>query len=88
MRWEIYVTGQMDSCDRYGLCGAYGICNINDSPPCGCLRGLESRFPEEWRRADWDNRCVRKVELDCAAGGDGFVKQSGVKVPDTRVKLV
>ncbi|KAJ0458056.1 putative protein kinase RLK-Pelle-DLSV family [Helianthus annuus] len=84
MRWEIYVTGQMDSCDRYGLCGAYGICSINDSPPCGCLRGFEPRFPEEWRRADWDNGCVRKVELDCAAGGDGFVKQSGVKVPDTR----
>ncbi|MFS7999905.1 putative non-specific serine/threonine protein kinase [Helianthus anomalus] len=57
---------------------------INDSPPCGCLRGFEPRFPEEWRRADWDNGCVRKMELDCAAGGDGFVKQSGVKVPDTR----
>ncbi|KAI7727196.1 hypothetical protein M8C21_015725, partial [Ambrosia artemisiifolia] len=45
--------------------------------------GFEPRFPEEWRLADWENGCVRKAALDCA-GGDGFVKQSGVKVPDTR----
>nr|XP_043620445.1 G-type lectin S-receptor-like serine/threonine-protein kinase At4g27290 [Erigeron canadensis] len=80
--WVLYVTGQMDNCDRYGLCGPYGICNINDSPACGCLRGFEPQFPEEWTRADWSNGCVRKVELDCA--GDGFVKHSNVKLPDTR----
>nr|GEW81027.1 G-type lectin S-receptor-like serine/threonine-protein kinase At4g27290 isoform X1 [Tanacetum cinerariifolium] len=81
--WRLYVTGQMDNCDRYGLCGPYGICNINNSPPCGCLRGFEPRFQEEWRRADWSNGCMRKAELNCS-GGDGFVKQRGVKVPDTR----
>ncbi|XP_076890254.1 G-type lectin S-receptor-like serine/threonine-protein kinase At4g27290 [Bidens hawaiensis] len=83
LQWEIYVRGQRDSCDTYGLCGAYGVCNINDSPPCGCLRGFEPQFPEEWRRGDWENGCVRNVELDCL-GGDGFEKLSGVKVPDTR----
>ncbi|KAM0031874.1 putative non-specific serine/threonine protein kinase [Helianthus debilis subsp. tardiflorus] len=72
MRWEIYVTGHMDSCDCYGLCGAYGICSVNDSPPCGCLCGFEPRFPEEWRRADLDNGCVRKVELDCAGVETGL----------------
>ncbi|XP_076899227.1 G-type lectin S-receptor-like serine/threonine-protein kinase At4g27290 [Bidens hawaiensis] len=82
-RWELYVRGQRDDCDIYGLCGAYGVCNINNSPRCGCLRGFEPRFPEEWRRADWENGCVRNVELDCP-GGDGFVTLSGVKVPDTR----
>ncbi|MFS7984556.1 putative non-specific serine/threonine protein kinase [Helianthus anomalus] len=81
--WRLYVSGQMDNCDRYGLCGAYGICNINDSPACACLSGFEPREPEEWRRADWSNGCVRRVELSCD-GGDGFVKRSGVKVPDTR----
>ncbi|XP_076919271.1 G-type lectin S-receptor-like serine/threonine-protein kinase At4g27290 [Bidens hawaiensis] len=80
--WRLYVSGQMDNCDRYGLCGAHGICNINDSPACACLNGFEPRFLEEWVRADWSNGCVRKAELDCE--GDGFVKQSGVKVPDTR----
>ncbi|KAI3809973.1 hypothetical protein L1987_19578 [Smallanthus sonchifolius] len=81
--WRIYVTGQLDNCDRYGLCGAYGVCNIIDSPPCGCLSGFEPRSPDEWRRADWSSGCVRKAELDCE-GGDGFVRRSGVKVPDTR----
>ncbi|XP_021993175.1 G-type lectin S-receptor-like serine/threonine-protein kinase At4g27290 [Helianthus annuus] len=81
--WRLYVSGQMDNCDRYGLCGAYGICNINDSPACACLSGFEPREPEEWRRADWSNGCVRRVELSCE-GGDGFVKRLGVKVPDTR----
>ncbi|XP_071697013.1 G-type lectin S-receptor-like serine/threonine-protein kinase At4g27290 isoform X2 [Rutidosis leptorrhynchoides] len=83
LEWRLYVTGQMDNCDRFGLCGPYGICNINDSPACGCLRGFEPRFLDEWGRADWSNGCVRKTELNCA-GGDGFVMQSGVKVPDTR----
>ncbi|GJT97391.1 G-type lectin S-receptor-like serine/threonine-protein kinase isoform X1 [Tanacetum coccineum] len=81
--WLLYVSGQTDNCDRYGLCGRYGICNINDSPACGCLRGFDPRFPDEWRRADWSNGCVRKVQLNCD-GGDGFIKQSGVKLPDTR----
>ncbi|KAK1439560.1 hypothetical protein QVD17_05380 [Tagetes erecta] len=81
--WRLYVSGQLDNCDRYGLCGPFGICNINDSPACGCLSGFKPQFPEEWRRADWSNGCVRKAELSCG-GGDGFVKRSGVKVPDTR----
>ncbi|KAI7737785.1 hypothetical protein M8C21_011960 [Ambrosia artemisiifolia] len=81
--WRLYVSGQMDNCDRYGLCGAFGICNINDSPACSCLGGFEPREPEEWRRADWSNGCVRRVGLSCD-GGDGFVKRSSVKVPDTR----
>ncbi|GJS75528.1 G-type lectin S-receptor-like serine/threonine-protein kinase isoform X1 [Tanacetum coccineum] len=46
--WVIYVTGQMDNCYSYGLCGPYGNSDLN------------------------------------CAGGDGFVKQRGVKVPDTR----
>ncbi|KAL8237840.1 hypothetical protein R6Q59_018921 [Mikania micrantha] len=83
LEWELYVSGQMDNCDRYSLCGPYGICNIKDSAACGCLSGFEPRFPEQWRRADWSNGCVRKAELSCE-GGDGFVKLSDVKVPDTR----
>ncbi|GKD49721.1 hypothetical protein Tco_1278697, partial [Tanacetum coccineum] len=32
---------------------------------------------------DWSNGYVGKADLNCA-GGDGFVKQRGVKVPDTQ----
>lgn len=82
-RWELYLTVQMDDCDRYGLCGAYGSCNINNSPACECLRGFQPKHPQEWDIADWSNGCVRKVSLTCA-DGEGFVKHSGVKLPDTQ----
>ncbi|KVI10375.1 Apple-like protein [Cynara cardunculus var. scolymus] len=84
LEWNLYLTAQMDNCDRYGLCGAYGICNIAESRACECLRGFEPRFTDEWRTTYWSNGCVRKAELNCEGGGDGFVKQSGVKLPDTR----
>ncbi|KAI3753818.1 hypothetical protein L2E82_25882 [Cichorium intybus] len=82
--WNLYLSAQMDNCDRYGLCGPYGVCNINENQACGCMRGFDEKFPEEWRRADWTNGCVRKAELDCAGGSDGFVKMTGLKLPDTR----
>ncbi|KAL7593677.1 hypothetical protein Lser_V15G35258 [Lactuca serriola] len=82
--WDLYLTAQMDNCDRYGLCGPYGVCNIRENQACGCMRGFVPRFPDEWQRADWSNGCVRKAELGCADGGDGFVRMTGVKLPDTR----
>ncbi|KAL1811531.1 hypothetical protein ACET3Z_021596 [Daucus carota] len=81
--WQLYLTVQMDDCDRYALCGAYGTCNINNSPACGCLNGFQPRNQQEWDVADWSSGCVRKVQLSCA-DGEGFVKHSGVKLPDTQ----
>ncbi|KAA8523804.1 hypothetical protein F0562_010227 [Nyssa sinensis] len=59
--WSLYLTAQMDNCDRYALCGAYGSCNINNSPACGCLKGFKPKSLEEWVIADWSNGCVRKT---------------------------
>ncbi|CAI0439131.1 unnamed protein product [Linum tenue] len=70
--WVVYVTAQMDFCDRYALCGAYG----------SCLRGFEPKVPNEWELVNWSNGCVRQTALNCS--GDGFVKYSGVKLPETR----
>ncbi|XP_044473368.1 G-type lectin S-receptor-like serine/threonine-protein kinase At4g27290 [Mangifera indica] len=81
--WNLYLGASMDDCDRYALCGAYGSCDINNSPTCGCLKGFVPKFPEEWVAADWSNGCVRKVSLDCREGED-FLKYSGVKLPDTQ----
>ncbi|KAI8009067.1 G-type lectin S-receptor-like serine/threonine-protein kinase [Camellia lanceoleosa] len=81
--WVLFLTAQMDNCDRYALCGQYGSCNINNSPACGCLKGFEPRFAEEWDVADWSNGCVRKTQLECG-NGDGFLKVSGLKLPDTQ----
>ncbi|KAK9268594.1 hypothetical protein L1049_000349 [Liquidambar formosana] len=81
--WNLYLTSQTDSCDNYALCGAYGSCNIDNSPKCGCLKGFVPKFPTDWDISDWSNGCVRRTPLDCRTG-DGFIKYSGVKLPDTR----
>ncbi|KAK4768044.1 hypothetical protein SAY87_003185 [Trapa incisa] len=81
--WNLYVTAQMDNCDRFSVCGAYGTCSINNSPPCGCLRGFKPKFPSNWEYGDWSGGCVRKTELSCK-DGEGFIKAPSVKLPDTR----
>ncbi|KAK4779378.1 hypothetical protein SAY86_006906 [Trapa natans] len=81
--WSLYVTAQMDNCDRFSVCGAYGTCSINNSPPCGCLRGFKPKFPSNWEYGDWSGGCVRKTELSCK-DGEGFIKAPSVKLPDTR----
>ncbi|OMO80459.1 S-locus glycoprotein [Corchorus olitorius] len=81
--WDVYVTVQMDECDNYGLCGSYGSCNSLDSPRCSFLKGFVPKFPEKWdNNKDWSSGCVRKTPLNCST--DGFLKYSGVKLPDSR----
>ncbi|KAL5548135.1 hypothetical protein UlMin_003366 [Ulmus minor] len=82
--WNLYLSASMDDCDRYRLCGTYGSCNINDSPACGCLEGFVPKSPKDWEAGDWSSGCVRKTELDCREG-EGFLKHSRMKVPDTRL---
>ncbi|KAK1391732.1 Receptor-like serine/threonine-protein kinase [Heracleum sosnowskyi] len=81
--WQLYTTSQMDDCNRYALCGAYGSCDINKSPPCECLDGFKQKSQKEWDVSDWSSGCVRKVPLSCG-DGEGFVKHSGFKLPDTQ----
>ncbi|KAI8557695.1 hypothetical protein RHMOL_Rhmol04G0029700 [Rhododendron molle] len=80
--WVLYTSAITDNCDNYALCGVYGSCNINRSPPCWCLNGFVPNFPQDWYEADWSQGCVRRVQLDCL--GDGFKQYSGVKLPDTK----
>ncbi|KAJ9671909.1 hypothetical protein PVL29_025527 [Vitis rotundifolia] len=81
--WTLYSTAQRDDCDNYAICGAYGICKIDQSPKCECMKGFRPKFQSNWDMADWSNGCVRSTPLDCQKG-DGFVKYSGVKLPDTQ----
>ncbi|GLT37753.1 hypothetical protein SLA2020_120540 [Shorea laevis] len=80
--WNLYLTAQMDNCDRYALCGAYGSCNINNSPPCGCLRGFMPKYKHDWETGDWTGGCVRKTKVECGKG-EGFQRIRSIKVPDT-----
>ncbi|XP_074378318.1 G-type lectin S-receptor-like serine/threonine-protein kinase At4g27290 [Apium graveolens] len=81
--WQIYFSAPIDNCDRYGVCGAYGSCNVNDSPVCKCFNGFQPKDKKEWDATDWSSGCARKVPLSCA-NGEGFVKHSGLKLPDTQ----
>ncbi|KAL8103361.1 hypothetical protein AgCh_027794 [Apium graveolens] len=81
--WTVYVSLLDTDCDHYGLCGGYGICRIKKSPRCECLRGFVPKFQEKWRTADWSSGCIRRTNLVCGTD-EGFVKYSGVKLPDTR----
>ncbi|KAM7504090.1 hypothetical protein LguiB_002994 [Lonicera macranthoides] len=81
--WTVYLKIQIDNCDKYASCGAYGRCRIDNSPQCGCLEKFEPRYQNEWDWADWSNGCVRRKPLDCQKG-DNFLKYTDVKLPDTR----
>lgn len=81
--WNLYLTAQMDNCDRYNLCGPHGSCDINNSPACGCLKGFVPKYPLYWQMSDWFDGCVRKKPLSCQEG-EGFLKYPGMKLPDTR----
>nr|XP_027095571.1 G-type lectin S-receptor-like serine/threonine-protein kinase At4g27290 [Coffea arabica] len=81
--WTVYVNAPADNCDTYGLCDAYGICNIANSPVCSCLDRFVPQSPNDWNATDWSSGCQRRTPLDCQKG-DGFLKYTGIKLPDTR----
>lgn len=71
--WFSEFNIQGDRCDDYGLCGAYGACNINSSPICECLKGFEPRV---------SGGCVRKNAQVCR-NDDAFKLFEGMKLPDS-----
>ncbi|XP_011097955.1 G-type lectin S-receptor-like serine/threonine-protein kinase At4g27290 [Sesamum indicum] len=80
--WATYMNMPADICDTYKLCGAYGRCNIANSPSCGCLERFVPKDPQAWVGADWSNGCIRRANLSCQ--GDIFLRYSGIKLPDSR----
>ncbi|CAN1154336.1 G-type lectin S-receptor-like serine/threonine-protein kinase At4g27290 [Linum perenne] len=84
--WMVLSAGQVDQCENYGLCGAYGTCYINNSPLCSCLDGFKPKSPTDWNLTKWSDGCIRKTPLSCNMN-DGFQKYGGIKVPDTATSL-
>ncbi|GFS31881.1 cysteine-rich RECEPTOR-like kinase [Actinidia rufa] len=81
--WVIYLAVPQDSCETYQLCGSYGSCNIDKSPVCGCLGKFVPKYPNDWNATDWSGGCIRRTQMVCQ-NGDGFLKYTGIKMPDTR----
>ncbi|KAK9050476.1 hypothetical protein SSX86_030555 [Deinandra increscens subsp. villosa] len=81
--WILYTSPQLDRCDRYSVCGPFGICDINNPLFCLCLNGFEPASPDRWRNTDWSQGCRYTVPLDCNPS-EGFKKFSNLKLPDTQ----
>ncbi|KAK4352230.1 hypothetical protein RND71_027748 [Anisodus tanguticus] len=81
--WNVYIASPADNCDYYGTCGAYGSCNNVLTPVCRCLDKFVPKDPRNWAVTKWSGGCVRRTPLNCQ-NGDGFLKYSGIKLPDTQ----
>uniref|UniRef100_A0ACD5UA49 Uncharacterized protein n=1 Tax=Avena sativa TaxID=4498 RepID=A0ACD5UA49_AVESA len=88
LAWNSFWSGPRDQCDSYGLCGAFGVCNVGDAVVCGCIRGFTPGSPAEWRMRNATGGCARSTALQCADGGDGFYVLRGVKLPETHGSTV
>ncbi|KAH9651181.1 G-type lectin S-receptor-like serine/threonine-protein kinase [Citrus sinensis] len=74
----IWNKATQNQCDTYGLCGAYGICIISQSPVCQCLKGFKHK---SGGYVDWSKGCVRNKPLNYSRQ-DGFMKFTELKLPD------
>ncbi|KAJ8537835.1 hypothetical protein K7X08_014375 [Anisodus acutangulus] len=81
--WHVYLASPADACENYDTCGAYGSCNIILSPVCRCLDKFVPKDPRNWTMTKWSGGCVRRTPLNFK-NGDGFLKYSGIKLPDTQ----
>lgn len=81
--WKPYNSVPRDYCDSYGLCGANGNCIITGNPVCQCLDRFKPKFQDNWSLTDWSGGCIRRSPLRCEEkASDGFIKFSGMKLPD------
>ncbi|WMV27265.1 hypothetical protein MTR67_020650 [Solanum verrucosum] len=81
--WHVYISSPEDTCDNYGTCGSYGSCNNILTPVCNCLDKFVPKDPRNWAMTNWSGGCIRRKPLNCQ-NGDGFLKYSGIKLPDTQ----
>ncbi|KAJ0983525.1 hypothetical protein J5N97_011780 [Dioscorea zingiberensis] len=81
--WNIIWYAPMDQCDYLPPCGPFATCNPNNSPICDCIQGFKPKSPEKWVYRDAADGCVRKTQLDCKNGTDGFLVIPHTKLADT-----
>lgn len=84
--WNHFWYAPKDQCDDYRECGVYGICDVNVSPICQCMKAFEPKNPQAWNLRDGSDGCKRVAELDC--GTDGFLPMKSVKLPESGAAFV
>ncbi|XP_056161507.1 G-type lectin S-receptor-like serine/threonine-protein kinase At1g61370 isoform X1 [Syzygium oleosum] len=100
MEWDdgakVWLTDQAapnNTCEIYGTCGPFGVCNSMNLPICRCLNGFVPKSNEEWKSGNWTGGCVRETELNCQKDTstlastivkkDAFWQMSRMKLPDS-----
>ncbi|CAL9772377.1 unnamed protein product, partial [Musa acuminata subsp. burmannicoides] len=86
--WYPLWSNPDDQCDSNFPCGPNAVCDTSKTPLCGCPQGFQPKNPTYWELRDVSDGCVRKTEVDCRNGTDGFVLVSGAKLPDTSSSTV
>ncbi|XP_062082964.1 G-type lectin S-receptor-like serine/threonine-protein kinase At4g27290 [Humulus lupulus] len=87
--WETNSSVPKDECDAYGICGANSVCVTTNNPVCQCLKRFKPQNQENWKEMTWSEGCVRSNPLSCHdKEKDGFIRFSGLKVPDTEYTWV
>ncbi|KAF8030034.1 hypothetical protein BT93_E2454 [Corymbia citriodora subsp. variegata] len=91
--WFTDWTGPNNTCEIYGTCGPFGVCNSMNLPICRCLNGFVPMSNEEWNSGNWTGGCVRETELNCQKNTstsastilkkDAFWQMSQMKLPDS-----
>ncbi|WCJ42941.1 G-type lectin S-receptor-like serine/threonine-protein kinase At1g11410 [Euphorbia peplus] len=86
-RWIGFWSAPKEPCDNYGECGPNSNCDPFDSDNfiCKCLPGFEPKSPRDWYLRDGSDGCVRKAGVFTCRSGEGFVKLTIVRIPDTGV---
>ncbi|KAM7498782.1 hypothetical protein LguiA_023196 [Lonicera macranthoides] len=79
--WVVIYRTPSNMCDYYGQCGPNGICRMEGTPTCDCLKGFVPKKRSEWDVLIRSSGCVRSTPLNCQ-NGDGFVELKNVKWPD------
>ncbi|KAL5147508.1 G-type lectin S-receptor-like serine/threonine-protein kinase [Glycine soja] len=84
-RIKVLLFGESEPCEKYAMCGANSICNMdNSSRTCDCIKGHVPKFPEQWNVSHWYNGCVPRNKSDCKTNNtDGFLRYTDMKIPDT-----
>ncbi|CAN1198582.1 G-type lectin S-receptor-like serine/threonine-protein kinase At1g61370 [Linum perenne] len=86
--WYTRFETPKSECEVYGACGENGVCGRDDPLKCDCIRGFVPKSEEEWKVGNWSRGCVRRTASVCSrnassnGAGDGFLKMSGVNVPE------
>nr|GMD08989.1 G-type lectin S-receptor-like serine/threonine-protein kinase At1g11410 [Ipomoea batatas] len=80
--WVSSWSAPQDQCDSYGRCDVFSNCNSSGGFECSCLTGFQPLSNQEWKG------CGRNNKTDVCRNGEGFLRMTGVKIPDTQTAVV